>query len=46
MPRVWLVMLGKDSVPSGRASWSVLVTSLVCFVFAGGKIFFMFVLLL
>ena len=23
-------MLGKDSVPSGRASWSVLATSLVC----------------
>ena len=24
VPRVWLIMLGKDSAPSGRASWSVL----------------------
>ena len=36
VPRVWLFMLGKDSVPSGRASLSVLATSLVCFVFAVG----------
>ena len=33
VPSVWLFMLGKDSAPSGRASWSVLATSLVCFVF-------------
>ena len=36
-------MLGKDSAPSGRASWSVLATSLVCFIFAIGETFFMFV---
>ena len=34
--RVWLFMLGKDSAPSGRASWCVLATSLLCFVFAVG----------
>ena len=36
VPRGWLILLGKDSAPSGRASWSVLATSLVCFVFAVG----------
>ena len=34
--RVLLFMLGKDSAPSGRASWSVLATNPVCFVFAVG----------
>ena len=29
-------MLGKDSVPSGRASWCVLAMNPVCFVFAIG----------
>ena len=36
VPRVSLFMLGKYSASSGRASWSVLATSLVCFVFAVG----------
>ena len=31
-----LFMLGKDSSPSSSISWSVLATSLVCFVFAVG----------
>ena len=31
---VWLCMLGKDSAPSDRPSWSVLAINLVCFVFA------------
>ena len=44
--RVWLFMLGNDSDFSGRASWSVLATSLVCFVFAVGLTFFIFRLLL
>ena len=30
VPRIWLFILGKDSAPSGRASWSVLATRLVC----------------
>ena len=43
--RVWLCMLGKDSAPSGRASysapsgrasWSVLATNPECFVFVVG----------
>ena len=34
VPRVWLFMLGNDSAPTGRASWSVLAKTLVCFVFA------------
>ena len=32
--RVWLFMLGKDSAPSGRARWSVLAMSLLCFILA------------
>ena len=42
MHRVWLFTLGKYSAPSGRGSWSVLATSLVCFVFAIGYLIFMF----
>ena len=34
VPRICLLMLGKDSAPSGRASWSVLAMNPVCFVFA------------
>ena len=34
--RFWLFMLGKNSAPSGRASFSVLATCLLCFVFAVG----------
>ena len=36
VPTVWLFMLGKDSAPSGRASWGVFALSLVCFAFAVG----------
>ena len=39
VPRVWLFMLGKDSSPSSRASWSVLAMNPVCFVFAEDKQF-------
>ena len=36
VPQKWHFLLGKDSIPSGRASWSVLVMNPVCFVFAVG----------
>ena len=36
VPRAWLFMLGKDSAPSFRTSWSVLAMNPVCFVFAVG----------
>ena len=36
--RVWLIMLGKDSAPSGRASWSVLFMNPVCFVIAVDRV--------
>ena len=36
VPRVSLFRLVKDSAPSSRASWSVLVMNPVCFVFAVG----------
>ena len=31
-----MTMLGKDSAPSGRASWSVLAMNPVCFIFEVG----------
>ena len=34
VPRICLFMLGKDSAPSSRASWSVVAMNPVCFVFA------------
>ena len=46
VPMLWLFMLGKDSAPSGRASWSVLAMNPVCFVFAVGKQFLCLSLLL
>ena len=36
VPRVWLFMIGEDSAPSGRASWSVLAMNPVYFVFTVG----------
>ena len=42
VPMVWLFMFGKDSAPSGRASWSVLDMNPVCFVFAVGYTIYMF----
>ena len=36
VPRIWLCMLWKYSAPSSRASWSILATNPVCFLFAVG----------
>ena len=43
VPRVWLCMLGMDSAPTGRTSYSVLAMNPVCFAFAVGSTISMFI---